>query len=273
MPIDLHIHTTCSDGTFTPEEIVSLALGAGLSAIAITDHDAVDGVQRARDASRGAIEVVPGVELSAQTADEADVHLLGYFVDTRAPDLLLALERFRQARQARAAAVVRMLSEAGYDIALEDVLLQAGDGAGGRSHIARALVARGHVPSVETAFREFIGAGGPFYVPKSALSLSEAVALVHRAGGAAVLAHPGVSGDGALMELVGEGLDGIEAYHAEHTARQRDHYRSVASRLGLAVSGGSDYHRAGAKGAFIGAGECPDSALADLRQRASARRS
>ena len=273
MAVDLHIHTTCSDGTSTPEKVVGLALRAGLSAIAITDHDAVAGVQRARQAAGTGMAVVSGVELSARAAGAGDVHLLGYLVDSSSPTLIRALEAQRRSRVVRAVAMIDLLNEAGYEISIEDVLRQAADGAVGRSHVARALLERGEVPSVEHAFRELIGEEMPFYVAKHSFRLPEAVALVHGASGVVVLAHPGISGDGALMELVEEGLDGIEAYHAEHTPRQRAHYLSVATRFGLVATGGSDFHGVGTKSSVIGAGGCPDSALAALRERALAQRS
>lgn len=271
MPVDLHIHTTCSDGTSTPAEVVALSLGARLSAIALTDHDAIDGVEAARIAARGAIEVIAGVELSAQSTCAPDVHLLGYFVDLCSPALIESLASLRASRLARAVAMTQLLAEAGYRIAFEDVRALAGAGTIGRSHIARALVASGEVPSFEHAFEDLIGANAPCYVAKRALSVGEAVALVHDAGGVVVLAHPGVSGDGALGELVEAGLDGIEAYHAEHTPRQRAHYASLAARLGLVVTGGSDYHGRGTRSAVVGAGGCPDSAVAALRARAPGR--
>lgn len=273
MAIDLHIHTTHSDGTLTPEAVVDLAREAGLTAIAITDHDTVSGVAAATETAGSEIEVVAGLELSAQGPGEPDVHVLGYFVDPAAPGLLRTLISLRTARTARAVTMVQSLTAAGYRITWPDVLQQAGAGAVGRSHVARALLSNGEVASLEEAFIRLIGARAPFYFAKRSLTLGDAVALVHDAGGAAVLAHPGITGEGSLVALVDEGLDGIEAYHAEHTTSQRAHFAALAKRFGLVATGGSDFHGPGAKGALIGAGECPPHALDSLRERAAVRRS
>lgn len=271
MTVDLHIHTTASDGTVEPADIVSLALDAGLSAIAITDHDSVGGVARATAAAAGRpLEVIAGVELSANSAACPDAHVLGYFLDATSDDLLSTLESLRGRRIERAETMVRALEEAGYSVTLQGVLALAGEGAVGRSHVARALLEAGDVDTMEEAFRRLIGRDAPFYVEKRLLKAAEAVDLIHRGGGAAVLAHPGVSGDGALVELADAGLDGVEAYHAEHTESQRQHYVALARRLGLVATGGSDFHGPASKNARIGVGGCPDSAVQELQQRAAA---
>jgi predicted metal-dependent phosphoesterase TrpH len=270
MTVDLHVHTTASDGLVAPAGIVRAALDLGLRVISITDHDSVEGVAGAIDAARGtALEVLPGVELSVRADDGADVHLLGYLIDHTDPFLLQALERLRAARFDRAAAMVGALAGAGHRVGLDAVLGHAAGGAVGRVHVARALVEAGSVTDVEQAFAELIGRNGPFYVHKASFSAREALALIHDAGGVAVLAHPGVTGEGDVVRLVDLGLDGIEAYHAEHTPAQRAHFASVAKRFGLVTTGGSDFHGPGMRSARLGAGACPPGAVEALRERAT----
>lgn len=270
MAVDLHVHTTASDGTAAPADVVALALERRLTVVAITDHDSVEGIDEALDASDGTpLTVIPGVELSANTDDALDLHILGFFLDHRSPALLEALTTLRERRLDRAKEMVDALTAAGYAVTLERVFAHAGEGAVGRSHIARALVDAGDVESVEHAFRDLIGRTGPFFIGKRLLSAVDAVALIRAAGGVAVLAHPGVTrSDASIPELVQAGLGGLEAFHAEHTQSDRDRYAGLAKRLGLVVTGGSDYHGPGTKNASLGAGGCPDSAVEALRERA-----
>jgi len=270
MTVDLHVHTTASDGLATPGDVVRAALDLGLRVISITDHDSVEGVDEALETARGtALEVIPGVELSVQAEDGSDTHLLGYLIDHRDRVLLGSLERLREARLERANAMVAALSEAGHPIDIEGVLEHAGKGAVGRVHVARALVNAGSVDTIEEAFARLIGRGGPFYVAKAFFSAYEALALIHGAGGVAVLAHPGVSGETPLIPLVDAGLDGIEVYHAEHTVSQRAHFAALARRFGLVATGGSDFHGPGMRSAVLGSGACPDGAVEELRRRAT----
>jgi 3',5'-nucleoside bisphosphate phosphatase len=271
MAVDLHVHTTASDGTASPAEVVALALERRLRAIAITDHDSVEGIDAALDAAAGThLIVVPGVELSASTETADDLHILGFFIDHRSPVLLAALEGLRERRAARAQEMVDALSAAGYGVTIEQVLAHAGTGAVGRSHVARALVDAGDVESVEHAFRQLIGRHGPYFVRKRLLSAVDAVALIRDAGGVAVLAHPGVThSDEAIPALIEAGLGGLEACHAEHTTSDRDRYTGLAARLGLIVTGGSDYHGPGTKNASLGSGGCPEAALEALEERAT----
>lgn len=270
MAVDLHVHTTSSDGTESPAVVVARALALRLTALAITDHDSVEGLPEALDAARGTtLEVVPGVELSA-AADGDDLHILGYFIDHADPTLRSALAGLRERRLDRAREMVDALNAAGFAVTLERVFAHAGDGAVGRSHIARALVEAGDVDSVEHAFRDLIGRGGPYFVGKWLMSATGAVALIRGAGGVAVLAHPGVTrSDESIPELVEAGLGGIEAFHAEHTRSDRDRYAGLAARFGLVATGGSDYHGSGTKNAFLGSGGCPAAAVEALRARAT----
>jgi predicted metal-dependent phosphoesterase TrpH len=269
MAVDLHVHTTASDGLWDPAEVVRAALELDLSVIAITDHDSVDGIDRALRAAEGTnLEVIPGVELSVMGPDGGDAHILGFFVDHRSPAFSHALETLRDARTARAELMVRRLREAGHALDFSHVSRHAGSGAVGRVHVARALVDAGSVDSVEQAFAELIGRQGPFYVHKTTLEAAEALSAIHAAGGVTVLAHPGVSGSSSLETLIAAGLDGIEAYHAEHTPAQVARYVELAASQGLLVTGGSDFHGPNMRSAMLGAGGCPPASVEALRERA-----
>lgn len=265
MKADLHVHSTASDGTLSSEELVALALERGLAVLSIADHDSVAGLQSALARAEGTpLTLIPAVELSA-TAHGWDAHILGYFVNHRDPALLRRLADLRDARMRRARTMVATLNEAGYSVALEDVLAMSNGGAVGRSHVARALVSRGHAGTVREAFERFIGRGRPFYVAKDISTPSEAIATVRAAGGVAVVAHPGVSKlDDLIPELVAAGLGGIEAYHADHTEEQRRHYATMASDLGLLVTGGTDFHGHGAPNPELGTVDVPREAVEGL---------
>lgn len=248
MRFDLHTHTTASDGTLTPAELVRHAVESGVSVIAITDHDSVDGIEEALAevsavrATGKSITLVPGVELSA--VDEGrDVHMLGFFVDHTDPALLTALADLRSARVERARTIVSALRTAGFDIDHEEVLALSDGGSVGRSHVARALVSRGHAADVSDAFRRLLGRGRPFYVPKHVRTPAEVLSTILDAGGIPVIAHPGVTGvDDLIPELIGKGLGGIEAYHSEHDDTQQSLYAGLAAAYGLLVTGGTDFH-------------------------------
>lgn len=272
MSVDLHVHTTASDGTSTPQEVVAFARSIGLTAIAITDHDSVDGVPAALAAAEDTpLTVVPGVELSTR-CDDIDLHLLGYFIDHRSEPLLARLRLLRDTRIARAQGMVDALAAAGFSVTLDGVLQRAAGGAVGRSHIARALVAAGDVDSVQEAFARYIGRDGPYFIEKELTPAQDAIALVHAAGGVAVLAHPAINGaDPVISRLARAGLDGIEAFHAEHNQEQRRRYAAIADHLGLIVTGGSDFHGPQAKSGRLGAGDTPDETLEALRARQNTR--
>lgn len=242
MACDLHIHTTASDGTDTPEEVVAQAAALGLEAIAITDHDTVAGVGKAVQAAAGRLVVVPGVELSTEE-DGCEVHVLGYYVNCGHPALLKALSGLVEKRVERVSQIVARLQGLGIGVSLERVKEIAGRGVPGRPHVARALIELGVVASIDEAFGRLIGQGCPAYVPRARLGAMEAVRLIREAGGVAVLAHPGVSRSEAVLEqLLSAGLQGIEVEYPEHNTAQRAYFRKLAARYGLIVTGGSDYH-------------------------------
>ena len=257
--IDLHTHTTASDGTASPAELVAMAASQGLAAVAVTDHDTLAGLPEARAAgAEHGVEVIAGVELSV--ADErGSIHLVGLFLPDSPGPLAKRLDWLRERRHDRNKRILEKLAALGVPLQYASVTALA-QGAVGRPHIAQALLAMGAVTSFKEAFTRFLGAYGKAYVPKDKLPLPEAIELIHAEGGLAVLAHPyllGLSGP-ALAETVARyrdaGLDAIEAFYTEHSQYQTLEYLALARKLGLAVSGGSDYHGAAKPGVELGRG-------------------
>ncbi|MGN6273475.1 MAG: PHP domain-containing protein [Protaetiibacter sp.] len=250
-PIDLHAHSSVSDGTESPAELVAAGVAAGLGVLAITDHDSTAGWDQAIDAADGTgLELVPGIELSTQL-DYASVHILGYLVDPADPALVAATSEIRSERLHRAESMVARI---GRDYALDwdDVLAQATPGATiGRPHIADALVARGHVSDRSAAFQTILHWQGGYYRPHEAPLPVEGVRLITEAGGVAVIAHPGARGpqrvlsDTRMRALVDAGLFGLELDHRDNPPAGRGHWIDLAQRFGLVTTGSSDYHGAG----------------------------
>jgi len=265
MKADLHVHSTASDGTLQPAELVALALEHGVDVLAIADHDSVAGLPEAFAAAEGtSLTLVPAVELSA-VLDGRDIHVLGYWVDWRDNAFLRQLADMRTARLRRAETMVDALQAAGYEVTISDVLALADGGAVGRSHVARALVDRGHAATVADAFERLIGRGMPYYVPKDARTPQEAIGVIRGAGGLAVLAHPAISGvEDLLPALAAAGLAGVEAYHADHTPSQRDRLAARATELGLLTTGGTDFHGPSAPNPNLGRVDLPPSSVEAL---------
>jgi predicted metal-dependent phosphoesterase TrpH len=244
--IDLHMHTTASDGRCTPAELVARASAAGVTVLSVTDHDTVAACAAVRAACAGAgIEFVPGIEVTA-VRDEADVHVLGYFVDPESAPLRAFLSEQRQRRVDRVGRIIVKLAQAGLHLDADAILRPALDDPGtsvGRPWVARALVAAGYVKSSNEAFAVWLSRGRPAFVPREGASPDNVITRIHEAGGIASMAHPGLlKRDGWIAGFVESGLDAIEAYHTDHDPETTDRYRMMARRLSLAVSGGSDYH-------------------------------
>jgi 3',5'-nucleoside bisphosphate phosphatase len=247
--IDLHAHTMFSDGTFTPEELVSLARERGLRTLAVTDHDSTEGVDRAVAAADGTgVDIVPGVEFSTNR-DGHGIHVLAYWPDLSDEPFQAELRRLREDRFRRGERMVRNLQELGYPITFERVRQIAEGKNIVRPHVAQALVEAGVVPTIEDAFTpELIAEGGRAYAPKHAIDPLDALRLIKAAGGVVVVAHPGLFRerlgvpDAVIEELADAGLDGIEAGHPDHPPDAEARYRDMAGRLGLAATGSSDCH-------------------------------
>jgi predicted metal-dependent phosphoesterase TrpH len=240
---DLHLHSLFSDGTFTPEELAQRGAQLGLVAMALTDHDSVEGCERMAQACQAlGIEFITGAELTAEWNGH-EVHFLGYFLDVHQPNLLTEIKKFQTVRQERIREMVSKLNNLGVPLRAESVFELANCHSPGRPHVARALAQEGLCDSVDEAFERFLKKGRPAWVPKFKISALDAMSLIHQAGGLAVLAHPGLNHcDQVIPRLVTDGLDGLECFHSKQTSTQSEYYLALAKRLRLAVTGGSDCH-------------------------------
>jgi predicted metal-dependent phosphoesterase TrpH len=265
--VDLHVHTIYSDGTFTPAEVVERAEELGLAAVGIADHDSTLGVPEAlARAADLTVEVVPAVELSSM-AHGLDIHVLGYFIDYTDPGFLEILERIREERYKRAVEMVKKLEDLGVNLSIDEVKARAGKGAVGRPHIAEVMVSNGYVRSSSEAFVRYIGYHSPAYVPKMEMSPKDAFELIRSVGGISVLAHPGtLARDEIILELVTDGLEGIEVWHSKHDASTQAKLRDAARRHGLLVTGGSDCHGCRQDGPLVGTVKVPSLVLEDLKR-------
>jgi hypothetical protein len=258
VPVDLHSHTTVSDGALSPTELVLLAAGSGIAMLAITDHDAVDALEEARAAAPPGLEILAGAELTVHVADR-EAHILAYGIDVHSPALRAALHELARRRVERAREIVRRLQALGLEIEFDDVAAASGAGTIARPHVARALVDRGHVASLDEAFRRWLGRHGPAFVPKQALAPREAFDLIKDAGGVSSLAHPGTFRHDDLIPLLVEaGLEALEVRHTEHSAARARHYAALARDLDLLPTGGSDFHGTPGHRSRLGIPSVPD---------------
>lgn len=242
--VDLHIHTTASDGILSPTEVVDWAIKKGLSAIAITDHDTTLGIDEAiaRSSKYKNFKVVPGIELSSDYNGK-EIHILGYFIDYKNKKLIEETNRLKKSRIERGYKMVERLKEIGLDIDIEDVEKIADKGFVGRPHIARILEKKGYVETFAEAFEKYIGNGKPAYVNRHKLSIADSIELIHNSGGVAVLAHPGINNDNSIITKVRElGIDGIETIHSKHNKETSRHLYMIANSYDLICTGGSDCH-------------------------------
>lgn len=242
--VDLHTHTTVSDGRLSPEALVRRAHAGGVRCLAVTDHDNTDGLAAARaTAEELRVELIPGIELSTDLGNQS-VHILGYFLRYEDPSFQEWLLPMRDDRLSRARAMVQRLGELGYPVAYERVLEIAGEGSVGRPHVAQALLEAGHVASIGEAFDRFIADGGPAYVERMKLTPAEAIAQIHRYGGVAAIAHPCDVGDveGLVASLAAAGLDGIETFYQGYGPQRIEFLSALARHYHLVPTGGSDYH-------------------------------
>lgn len=242
--IDLHSHTTASDGQFSPTELVRQAATAGITVLAVTDHDTVQGLAEATLAARGlGVRLVPGIELST-FVNGREVHVLGHFIDPAFPELAGFSDLLRKERATRMERMVAKMVALGFPVTVDEVIALAQAAPLGRPHLARVLVERRYCLDVKEVFDRFLGDGKPAWVDRYRLSATDAIALIGRAGGAATLAHPGVS-KVERHELVGlrdAGLAGLEVLHSDHNPSVREKYQALADQLGLVATAGSDFH-------------------------------
>ena len=249
MVIDLHTHTSYSDGTDTPAQLINKALAAGISIIGLTDHDSISGWQEATDALRTGISLVPGAEISCQTPDGISVHILGLLFDSNNSELMNTLEKTRENRHGRMEKIIARINEAGIDITMDDVLEQLSDGATlGRPHLADALVKKGIVASRDEAFTQMLHNNSKYYVSHYSPTPEAAIKLIKAAGGVSVIAHPMASHRGRTISLdtfgsiIQAGLDGIEVDHRDHSPDEKSQLIKLANESNLVMTGASDYH-------------------------------
>jgi predicted metal-dependent phosphoesterase TrpH len=267
---DLHLHSRYSDGTWSPEEIVSRAQRHGLGAISLTDHDTVEGCEATADACRTAqIEFISGAELTAEQQGN-EIHILGYCVDIENPRLLVEIGKFQLVRQNRIREMVARLNELHVPIEAEAVFALANCRAPGRPHVARALVQAGLCRSLDEAFERFLKRNRPAWVPKFKMSAANAIELIHQAGGVAVMAHPGLNrADHVIPAMVEAGLDGVECFHTKHSTATAEHYLEIADEFNLLVTGGSDCHGMNKGVPLIGSVKVPYQHVEKLKERAA----
>jgi predicted metal-dependent phosphoesterase TrpH len=269
LSVDLHIHTTESDGTWTPQELVRQAVKRGLRTIAITDHDTTAGIYAAQANAPAELEVIPGIEINAAAPDGADVHIVGLWIDPENPVLQEQLRILRESRIERTERILSLLRSLGIPITLDDVLKYAREEVVSRSHIASVLLEKEVVSSKEEAFQSLIGEKGPAYVPRYKVEPDDAVELIIRAGGVPILAHPGLLANlDVLPILVAADLVGLEVVHPSHDEAETEFYLDLAHQYGLLPSGGSDCHGPGGKDeVYLGRYTIPEAWLRQLAAR------
>ena len=274
--IDLHTHSTCSDGSMTPTELVKHAAENNLAAIALTDHDTVSGVEEAvRAGERYGVEVVPAIEFSVKS--ETETHILGFFIDIHNPVLQGILSEIIEKRIERNVMTARLLQNLGFDVTLEEAKSLAPGGIVGRAHFARVMMNKGYVSSVKEAFEKYLSSGKPAYFGNQKLEAKTAIEAIHSAGGVAFLAHPHLIKisderlENFLDELCSYGLDGLEGYYTDYDGEMQAKFQAMAKRHGLKISGGTDFHAAMKPHIAIGRGlgnmAIPYSVLEEIKQQ------
>ncbi len=281
--IDLHVHSNCSDGTFSPEELVDMAISRGLAAFALTDHDTVEGVGRALEAAQGRdIRVIPGVEISCEykvsPTKKKEIHILGYQLDHTGKELNDALADVARERDDRNRKMCENLHEAGYPIDYESLTSHFGSTILTRAHFARFLLEKGAIPSIDSAFKKILAEDGPYFVVRKYLTPEEGVRLIQNAGGIPVLAHPMLYKlsvtelHSLITELKGYGLKGIEALYSRNKGNDEAFVKKLAGEFGLFITGGTDFHGSNKPDIDLGVGtgdmKIPEDFLENLPARA-----
>ncbi len=267
MVIDLHSHSTASDGEYPPREVAQRAAGAGVGVWALTDHDTVSGLEQALAAARPhSIRFVPGIELSC-FLDRREIHMLGHFVDPEHPTLKRFEDFLADKRRERMQEIVRRLAALGVHVTVDEIVAYSGGKTIGRPHISRALVERGYVATVKEGFDRYLGEGKPAYVQRFRLEAEEAIRLIASAGGVTTVAHPGVK-RGDLKRLREAGLAGVEVFHPDHNPSVREKYRRIADELDIVATSGSDFHgEQVAPDRHLGSETMPEGQFARLEER------
>jgi predicted metal-dependent phosphoesterase TrpH len=270
MPVELHCHSTASDGELRPGELVERAVALGITSLALTDHDTVDGISEMMEAAREtSLRIVPGVELSCHY-EGREVHLLGYFFEHRDPDFRDLLLRMQDERRGRVRKILEKLEIMGVPLTYDEVKAQSSGGALGRPHVAKAMVAKGVVSSMDLAFELYLGNRAPAYVGRSLLSLPDGIEALRRAGGCSVLAHPGLLADWAMVERILQlPISGMEVWHPSHNKAARKRAKKLGGRYQKVLSGGSDFHRPYSEHELGSSSQVTEKVVARLREVAA----
>ncbi|MDO8536514.1 MAG: PHP domain-containing protein [Candidatus Omnitrophota bacterium] len=265
---DLHVHTFYSDSTFSPEEVVSCAKEKGLAAIAICDHDTVDGIDPCMALGQeNGVEIIPGIEMSVEKLD-AEIHVLGYFIDWKQDWLRKKLKEIQDSRVDRIFVMIEKLNSMGVKVSAEEVFrIAVNKGSVGRLHVAKAMLSSGAIKNLREAFVKYIGFAKPCYVPYTKLSPKETMEFILKAGGVPVIAHPGLIGnDDCIGEFIDNGLRGLEVYHTDHKPHAVKRYEEMAKRFGLLMTGGSDCHGLGKGRILMGTVRVPYELVEKLKE-------
>jgi 3',5'-nucleoside bisphosphate phosphatase len=273
--VDLHTHTTASDGTYAPRDLVAEAASRGVRVLAVTDHDSTEGLAEAIDEAerRRPLEIVPGIEINCDV-EGAEIHVLGYLMDWQAEWFQDFCREQRRERRARIHRMVERLAAIGMPLDADEVFAIVKEGSAGRPHVAQVMVARGYVKTVREAFDKYLGSGKPGHVPRKKVTPEDAVRIIRKAGGVPVFAHPGLADrDELIPGLIAAGLMGIECYYTEHSAAQRASYLQICKDHDLVATGGSDFHGPKVRAATLGSPSVPMAAVDALRAKAALSRS
>jgi hypothetical protein len=273
--VDLHTHTTASDGTYAPSALVAEASQRGVRVLAVTDHDSTEGLAEAIDEAerRRPLEIIPGIEINCDV-EGAEIHVLGYLMDWQAEWFQDFCREQRRERRARIHRMVERLAAIGMPLDADEVFAIVKEGSAGRPHVAQVMVAHGYVKTVREAFDKYLGSGKPGHVPRKKVTPEDAVRIIRKAGGVPVFAHPGLADrDELIPGLIAAGLMGIECYYTEHSAAQRATYLQLCKDHDLVATGGSDFHGPKVRAATLGSPSVPMSAVDALRAKAALSRS
>ena len=273
--VDLHTHTTASDGTYAPRDLVAEAASRGVRVLAVTDHDSTEGLAEAINEAEGRrpLEIVPGIEINCDV-EGAEIHVLGYLMDWQAEWFQDFCREQRRERRARVHRIVERLAAIGMPLDADEVFAIVKEGSAGRPHVAQVMVARGYVKTVREAFDKYLGSGKPGHVPRKKVTPEDAVRMIRKAGGVPVFAHPGLADrDELIPGLIAAGLMGIECYYTEHSAAQRASYLQICKDHDLVATGGSDFHGPKVRAATLGSPSVPMAAVDGLRAKAALSRS
>ncbi len=263
---DLHIHSTYSDGSLTPYEIVKIGKELSLRVLSITDHDSVSGVKETIELANNDIEIIPAVEMSSNIGD-LDVHILGYYVDHNDSDLLEYLEVFKKHRVERVKKIIENLSRDGIKLEFEQIKVAAKNCSLGRPHIAEVLVENGYVKSANEAFARYLGYHSPYYEPKKDIHPKEVIKKIRQSNGVPVIAHPGtLNNEQLIYQLILDGVLGIEVWHPDHTSRWQQQLYEIALKNGMVMTGGSDCHGRRLGSIQIGSAGCSEKDVKMLKQ-------